>query len=430
MAYKTFSQKITMNILWITNNLFPDVCASLGVKSPESGGWMHASALSILENKGDIKFAVASVYDGKELKALEIGGVTYYLLPRTKNNRTYDLKLEKNWKHIKREFQPSIVHIHGTEYPHGLAYLRACGSDSVVISIQGLVSVIERYYYANISKWNIVKNITIRDLIKSDTIFNQRKNMKKRGYYEKEVLLAAKNIIGRTLWDKAHIWANNPTARYHFCNETLRPIFYQHQWIYEKCEKNSIFISQACSPIKGVHQIIQALPLIIKHHPETKVYVAGNDFTNKSRWRLGGYGKLIKTLIKNLRLENHITFTGPLSEKDMCQRLMKAHVFVSPSSIENSSNSISEAQLLGVPCVASYVGGIEDMVKNNETGLLYRFEEIEMLAKIVCTIFTDHKLTQKISDNAKIIARVRHNKELNRNRILEIYSNICKNISQ
>ena len=163
------------------------------------------------------------------------------------------------------------------------------------------------------------------------------------------------------------------------------------------------------------------MPLIIKHHPETKVYVAGNDFTNKSRWRLGGYGKFIKTLIKKLRLENYIIFTGPLSEKEMCQQYLKAHVFVSPSSIENSSNSISEAQLLGVPCVASYVGGIEDMVKNNETGLLYRFEEIEMLAKAVCTIFTDHKLTKKLSNNAKIIAGVRHNKELNKNRMLEIY---------
>ena len=231
---------------------------------------MHASALSILENKGDIKFAVASVYDGKEFKALEIGGVAYYLLPQTRNNRTYDPRLEKKWRLIKREFQPNIVHIHGTEYPHGLAYLRACGSNNVVVSIQGLVSIYERYYYGSISKWNILKKITIRDLVKRDTIFAQRRDMKKRGYYEKEVLLAAKNIIGRTLWDKAHIWANNPTARYHFCNETLRPIFYQHQWIYEKCEKNSIFISQACSPIKGVHQIIQALPYIIKHHPETK----------------------------------------------------------------------------------------------------------------------------------------------------------------
>ena len=235
MTNKTFSQKITMNILWITNNLFPDACASLGVASPVSGGWMHASALSILENKKDIKFAVASVYEGKEFEKFKSKGVTYYLLPQARNNRTYDPRLEKKWKLIKREFQPSIVHIHGTEYPHGLAYLRACGSDSVVISIQGLVSVIERYYYGSISKWNIVKNITIRDLIKSDTIFNQRRNMKKSGYYEKEVLQATKNIIGRTLWDKTHIWATNPTARYHFCNETLRPIFYQHQWIYEKC---------------------------------------------------------------------------------------------------------------------------------------------------------------------------------------------------
>jgi len=391
---------------------------------------MHASALSILENKKDINLAVASVYEGREFEKFKSKGVKYYLLPQAKNNRTYDPKLEKKWKLIKKEFQPSIVHIHGTEYPHGLAYLRACGSENVVVSIQGLVSICERYYYGNISTWDMLKNITIRDLIRRDTIFAQRRDMKKRGYYEKEVLLSAKNIIGRTFWDSTHIWANNPTARYYFCNETLRPLFYQHQWVYENCEKNSIFISQAHSPIKGFYQIIRALPIILGCYPKTKVYVAGIDFINKSYWRIGGYGKLIKTLIKRLGLGNYIVFTGPLSEEEMCQRLMRSHVFVSPSSIENSSNSISEAQLIGVPCVASYVGGIEDMVKNNETGLVYRFEEFEMLAKGICGLFADQDLAQRISGGARKVAAARHNKELNKNRLMEIYSNICKNISQ
>ena len=52
-----------------------------------------------------------------------------------------------------------------------------------------------------------------------------------------------------------------------------------------------------------------------------------------------------------------------------------------PSSIENSPNSLGEAQLLGVPCIASDVGGVTDMIPNKECGIIYRFEEVELLAK-------------------------------------------------
>jgi glycosyltransferase involved in cell wall biosynthesis len=415
-----------MNVLWITNILFPDVCISLGIENPVTCGWLHASADTILEEKSNIKLAVASLYEGKEFKILESKGITYYLLPKTSNNKTYDAKLEKYWKLIKHEFLPDIVHIHGTEYPHGLAYIKACGSENVVVSIQGLVSIVERYYYGGITEWNLFKNITIRDLIRRDTIFCQRKDFKKRGKFEKEVLFSVTHLIGRTLWDKTHIWANNPNAKYHFCNETLRASFYQYKWTYQNCDKNSIFFSQAYYPLKGLQQIILALPYILRYFPNTKVYIAGNDFINNRGLRLNGFGKFIGSIIKKHCLNGQIIFTGLLAEQEMCQRYLRSHVFVSSSSIENSSNSIGEAQLLGVPCVSSYVGGVEDLIQNGESGLLYRFEEIEMLAKAVCTVFSNQELAQKLSDNSREIASIRHNKELNRNRIIDIYENIIE----
>ena len=81
----------------------------------------------------------------------------------------------------------------------------------------------------------------------------------------------------------------------------------------------------------------------------------------------------------------------------MCKRYLQSHVFVCPSFIENSPNSVGEAQLLGIPCIASFVGGVSDMVVDGETGLLYRFEEVEMLAAAVCRIFTDDKFAKRLS---------------------------------
>ena len=61
-----------------------------------------------------------------------------------------------------------------------------------------------------------------------------------------------------------------------------------------------------------------------------------------------------------------------------------------------SPNSVGEAQLIGTPCIASYTGGIMDMITDNETGFLYRYEEIALLAQRVCELFENSKLCEKL----------------------------------
>lgn len=54
--------------------------------------------------------------------------------------------------------------------------------------------------------------------------------------------------------------------------------FMKKKWDYKQCHKYTIFLSQGQYPIKGLHQMVKALPLILRDYPDTKVYVAGNDF--------------------------------------------------------------------------------------------------------------------------------------------------------
>ena len=403
--------------------MLPPICKAINEPIPVTGGWMYSS-LKELQTVKDVEFAVATVYQGKQFAVKQIDNVWYYLLPLgRKSNLKYQPVLESYWRKVQQEFLPDVVHIHGTEFAHGLAYINACSVHNVVVSIQGLVSIYGRYYYAGIDRWNIFKHITFRDILRRDTIFHQKHNFFERGKIEKEILQKVEHIIGRTSWDKAHVWAINPKARYYFCNETLRDGFYKHQWRYEECEKHSVFLSQAGYPIKGLHQVLKAMPLILKYYPDTKVYVAGDDITKKSWYRLAGYGAYIKHLIKQYKLENHVFFAGILNEQEICKQYLKSNVFICPSSIENSPNSLGEAQLLGVPCIASYVGGVPDMMKGCEE-FMYRFEEVEMLANRVCDIFS--KYSQSGNDQMQKEANSRHHKETNSNRLFEIYNCISK----
>ena len=182
-------------------------------------------------------------------------------------------------------------------------------------------------------------------------------------------------------------------------------------------------MSQAGYPIKGLHQVLKAMPLILRHYPDTVVRIAGGDITAsgtyKEKLRLGGYGLYIKRLIKKYHLGGKVSFVGMMNAGQMKQEYLHANVFICPSSIENSPNSLGEAQILGVPCIASYVGGVPDMMRGNEENL-YRFEEVEMLAEKVCRIFKEGAKQQDM----RSIALDRHNIRNNAEDLMCIYNNI------
>ena len=409
-----------MKVLWITNIMMPPLAKAKALPVPAIGGWMYSS-LKRLFTQNDIEMAVATVYNGKLYDTSCIDNIKYYLIPLDgKKAVEYTPGIEAYWHRIHDEFHPDVVHIHGSEYPHGLAYINACGPSGVVVSIQGLISVYTRYYASGIA-FSDTKKTTFRDKIRRDGILRGQKSFEKRGRFEIELLSHVNHIIGRTEWDKAHAWAINPKAQYHHCGETLRDSFYNHRWVYEKCEPHSIFVSQASYPIKGVHMLFEALPLILHHYPDTKVYVAGYDSTVAPWWRIGSYGKYLKKMIARLGISEHIEFTGMLDEKAMCDRYLKSNLFVCCSAIENSPNSLGEAQLLGMPYVASFVGGVPEIAGMN-ADVLYRFEETEMLAKKICDIFALGSSYKPAQYDASM-----YDGAANTQSLLETYRQICLN---
>ena len=104
----------------------------------------------------------------------------------------------------------------------------------------------------------------------------------------------------------------------------------------------------------------------------------------------------------------------------MKAELLNSNLFIIPSAIENSPNSLGEAQIMGVPCLASYVGGIPDMMKGYEE-YLYRFEETEMLAYKICKIFSQKDQQADMSESAC----TRHDPERNAKELLETYKQIA-----
>lgn len=126
-----------------------------------------------------------------------------------------------------------------------------------------------------------------------------------------------------------------------------------------------------------------------------------------------------------MHLEEEVSFTGLLNDEEMKREYLKANVFVCPSSIENSPNSLGEAQLLGTPCIAAYVGGVPDMVQHGKTGYINRFEDTVMLASCICQVFEMEVNIEHISCNGVKDAMDRHDGKKNNERLIEIYKGIA-----
>lgn len=416
-----------MKILWITNILFPEARSYLTNKGElvSSGGWMLGAAKALLNLPSvELTIACPSVLV-HHLTYFEVDCTGYYVLPLGKGNLKKNDEYRSYWRRIYDELKPDVVHIHGTEFSHGLAYMDECGAQNSVISIQGLTSSCSYYYCYGLTRCQIIRNLTFRDLLRG-TLFHEKREFRKRGLFELEMLQKASHIIGRTSWDRAHIWSINPKAKYYFCNETLRDEFYEGKWEYCKCHPHTIFISQGNYPIKGLHQIIRAMPLVLRYYPDAEIRVAGAIVSKTTTWKQRlmqtGYGRLLQSMIRDNSVRGHIVFLGSLNGEQMKTEYLRANLFICPSSIENSPNSLGEAQILGVPCIASYVGGTMDMISCKDCGELYRFEEIEMLAWKICESFSnsDH------FDNTvmRTEAANRHNRQLNATTLFDIYQEI------
>lgn len=420
-----------MKILWLVNIPTEEASILMGSTPLPYGGWFNSISKLVAENDS-IELSIA--FPKPKLKNVRIFNghrIKYYAFPAPRKSLGKEKKSNGSLARILEEANPDLVHIFGTEFPQSNTMARLCKEKLVrcVIQIQGLVSVIAKHYSAGLSE-RVQRRSTFRNIVLRDNIKQQEKLFASRGKLEIEAIGSVKHIIGRTTFDKTCSTQINPEASYYRCNETLREEFYNHLWSINNCERHSIFVSQASYPLKGLHQVLEAMPIILKKFPDTKVYVAGKDKTKATSFRdrleMPYYGKYLRKVILKYGLENNVQFTGILDEKKMCLSYLQSHIFVCPSSIENSPNSLGEAMILGVPSIASYVGGIPDLLMHNQEGYLYQFDAPYMLAHYICEIFGNDRLAARFSANARKHALETHDREENLDKLFEIYSEVYR----
>ncbi|MCZ2845524.1 MAG: glycosyltransferase [Candidatus Bathyarchaeota archaeon] len=146
----------------------------------------------------------------------------------------------------------------------------------------------------------------------------------------------------------------------------------------------------AFSRFKAHEQIVLAAPSILRTFPDTKFFLAGEGKTKQ---------RIIK-LITSLGINANFDFLGDV--QDVRQILSKLSVFVLASHTEGLPVSILEAMALGLPVVASKVGGIPELVEDGFTGILVELNHPEEFASAIIQLLSNPEKARRMGEQGKL----------------------------
>jgi glycosyltransferase involved in cell wall biosynthesis len=177
----------------------------------------------------------------------------------------------------------------------------------------------------------------------------------------------------------------------------------------------TILCASRLSRRKGFNYAIDAFNIIAQKYPEARLIIAGGE---------GNAEEELKQQVKELKLENKITFTGFVTPNTEFLRYYNAaDVFVLPSLNEGMSNNMLEAMASGLAIIMTPTGGAEELVKDGVNGYIVKFKNSEDIAEKVGKLVNNLELCKNMGAESRKIAETMSWKS-----VAEKYRELYKNI--
>jgi len=404
-----------MRVLWFTNTsscYIPKEGLSQN-HGYNGGGWISSAEKAIKTNK-DIELAVSFVLNGQPEKC-EQNGVTYYpieslnfrVLMKLKNGlkslftkpESYENKIWayyiNQFKRIIEDFKPDIIQVWGSEFWYGLAW--KVTDVPVVLHLQGILNpYFNAYNPPGISWKDIIKGQN--GLVEKLKVLRSLKIWQGGCYREKEIFKGLKAVLGRTEWDKRVAYCLNPQAKYFHVDEILRDSFYKPSM--RKIPQNLKIVTTISSPpYKGFDMVLKTAKILKEN------------LNIKFEWLC--YGNISPRMIEKIIGVNHqdvfIKLEGTASQERLREAELSATLYFHPSYIDNSPNSICEAQMLGLTVVAVNVGGISSLVSDGKDGFLVPANDPYQAAYLIKKLYDNPIMNTVMGEKGKAKSIKRHN---------------------
>jgi glycosyltransferase involved in cell wall biosynthesis len=159
--------------------------------------------------------------------------------------------------------------------------------------------------------------------------------------------------------------------------------------IKASANKKVIACTARLSGDKGHEHLLKALSLLKKVRTDWVCWLIGD----------GPKRRNLMELVQKKNLTDHVLFLG--TRNDVPAILKQADIFVLPSLQENLPYAIMEAQIAGLPVVATETGGVPEMIQDGLNGLLTPFKDHKALFHCLKTLLENPKFAQKLGEKNK-----------------------------
>jgi glycosyltransferase involved in cell wall biosynthesis len=389
-----------MRVLWFTN--IPSLYRHDEV-GYNGGGWI-SSLERLIVNQPDIELGVSFLHSDKIFKQKQ-HTTTYYPISiygskfqKVKKNLLNN-KLEKEetdyYLRVIDDFKPDIIHVFGTEQSFGLLSLRT--KIPLVIHIQGILNpYLNAFFPPGTTGLDYLIHLGFIEAIKKFRILNFFKRNTKR---ELRILSNGRYFMGRTNWDRSISSLYSPNSDYFYCSEILRDAFYSAKpWEYSKKLKIVLISTISKVDYKGYDLILKTAKLL-------------KNISNAIfEWRVFGIQDFTfwESKLKIIASDVNVLPMGIGSSEDLIAAIVSSDIYIHPSYIDNSPNSVCEAQLLGIPIISTNVGGVSSLILDNETGMLVPANDPNFLAFTLLDLYKDSTKMEQLGRSGRTAALKRH----------------------
>jgi len=150
-------------------------------------------------------------------------------------------------------------------------------------------------------------------------------------------------------------------------------------------EARVIAVIGRLAAVKGQEILLRAMPAILADEPNARLVVIG-DGPDRAK---------LKQRTTELGLDGYVTFTGQI--QDVYSALRAIDVVAMPSQREGLPYTLLESMAMGVPVVASSVGGLAEVIQHCENGVLVRPGDAQALAEAINSVLSDELLTETVT---------------------------------
>jgi glycosyltransferase involved in cell wall biosynthesis len=156
-----------------------------------------------------------------------------------------------------------------------------------------------------------------------------------------------------------------------------------------------LFWMRAFHDVYNPEMAVRVLSRIRQVEPQATLTMAGQQ---------KGAEVSVKRLARELHVEHAIEFPGFLDFADKIRTASSADIFLNTNRIDNAPVSVIEACAMGLPVVATKVGGIADLLTDRETALLVPDGDDRAMADAVLELLRDRDLAGRLSASGRRMA--------------------------